>query len=64
MSDKPRMVIVTDPSEISMIRLEHRTGALHLPRGGFLDDGTCIAYASDMEKWRARLAASPSASLP
>lgn len=49
---KARMVIVTDPREIEAVRLENETGAIDLPRGGFLPDGTCVAYAVDMERWR------------
>lgn len=60
MSEKVRMVIVTKPEEVAIIELENATGALDLPRGGFLADGTCVAYAADLERWRA--AKSPTAS--
>ena len=55
MSEKARMVIVTDPLEVDAVRRENETGALDLPIGGFAN-GQCWAVAWSLERYREAVA--------
>jgi hypothetical protein len=51
MSDKPKLMILTDPAEIDAVRIGCETGNVKSPLGDIIN-GVCYAYTWSVLRWR------------